>query len=180
MPLAEPIGRWVIAGLQGRMLTPRRIATVVALLIVGLVPLHVIAQPKPALVRNVDEPARVPYYVSQPGNCLFSNECLMTGTTVPAGQRLRVTRLEGIIFFQSSNIIAFLYANGGDPKFMFPSNAFGGAFYGSVVSFNVEVDFYFEAGETPVLGVGTGIPNTISTDARNRYTIVGYLVDVLP
>jgi hypothetical protein len=168
------------------MLTWKKISIALSILTVGLVglqfarPQQVIAQVKAALVRSVDEPARVPYFVQARPACPFVNECLITGPIVPAGKRLRVTRLEGQIVNQSTSVIVFLSLNDDNlPLFMFQSFTFGQAFFGNGVSFNQEVDFYFEAGQTPVLAVGTS-GGSVSTDSRNRYTIAGYLVDIQP
>jgi hypothetical protein len=137
------------------------------------------AQIRPAMVRNVDEPARVPYFASGQPGCPYTNECDLVGPIVPAGKRLRVTRLEGIIVGQTTSIFFALMLNDtSHPVLMFPAQPMSGAFFGSVVSFNQEVDFFFEAGQTPIIEVGN--TSSIVVDVRNRLTIVGYLVDVLP
>jgi len=139
----------------------------------------VAAQVRAALVRSVDEPARVPYFISGLPSCPFANECEIFGTVVPAGMRVRVTRLEG--FFVSSTVNGFFALGLNDdshPVLMFPVAPFSGAFFGTVFSFSQDVDFNFEAGQTPLLIVGgTG---TISTDGRNKLTIAGYIVDLTP
>jgi hypothetical protein len=163
----------------------RSFASVVALIgltaamIIFAAPNTANAQIKPAMVRNVDEPARVPYLVSAQATCPFVNECTLSGSTVPAGKRLRVTRLAGVLINQTASIFFALHLNDSvHPLVMFPAAPINGAFWGYVVSFNQEIDFYFEAGQTPILEIGTG--GIISLDSRNRLTIVGYLVDVLP
>jgi hypothetical protein len=168
------------------MLTWKRVAITVSLLSIGLAalqiwrPPQVIAQVRPALVRNVDEPARVPYFVQAQPTCPYSNECLVAGPVVPAGKRLRVTRLEGMILLQVPNVIVYLSVNNDNaPVVLFPSSVFNQSFFGSGVSFNQEVDFTFEAGQAPYLCVGTS-GGAVSADHRNRYTIAGYLVDIQP
>jgi hypothetical protein len=169
------------------MFTWKRIAIVLLLFPAAFVAFQFTDGPKvlaqtirPAMVRSVDEPARVPYFVSAQPTCPFTNECLVSGPVVPAGKRLRVTRLEGMLVLQATNIIVFLSTDDDNaPVVMFPSNTFGQAFFGTGVSFNQEVDFYFEAGQTPSLVVGTSGGN-ITTDARSRLTIAGYMVDVQP
>lgn len=155
------------------------LSSLVASVIALAVPNTASAQIRPAMVRNVDEPARVPYFASGQPGCPFLNECDLIGPIVPAGKRLRVTRLEGILIGQSTSIHFTLALNDtGHPVLMFPAEPMSGAFFGSVVSFNQEVDFYFQAGQTPVIEVGNA--SSIVVDVRNRLTIVGYLVDVLP
>ncbi|HTS23860.1 MAG TPA: hypothetical protein VMN79_18870 [Casimicrobiaceae bacterium] len=138
------------------------------------------AQVKPAMVRSVDEPARVPYLATGAPTCGFSNQCLLSGTVVPAGKRLRVTRLQGIFFFTQAFPFFFALNLNNSPLVIFPAESFGAAYYGNVVSFSQEVDYYFEAGQTPVLEVGTSAGNSIFQDSRNKLTIVGYIVDTTP
>ena len=159
----------------------KRVTIAVAWLVAALLPLTTSGQVKPAMVRSVDEPARVPYFVHQAPTCPFTNECYVAGPAVPAGKRVRVTRVEGMLFGQTATIIAVLSLNGDlAPVRMFPSFPFAQAFFGTGVSFNEEVDFFFDAGQTPFLAVGATSPNTVSSDSRNRLTIAGYIVDVLP
>jgi hypothetical protein len=155
------------------------LCSLVAVVMVLAVPNTASAQIRPAMVRNVDEPARVPYFVSAVPSCPFLNQCELAGPVVPAGKRLRVTRLEGILIGQTTSIhFALMLNDAFHPVLMFPAQLMAGAFFGSVVSFNQEVDFFFEAGQTPILEVGNAI--SIVVDERNRLTIVGYLVDILP
>jgi len=155
------------------------LCSLVALVMVFAVPNTASAQIRPAMVRNVDEPARVPYFVSAVPSCPFLNECLLAGPTVPAGKRLRVTRLEGILIGQATSIFFALTLNDDNsPVLLFPAAPISGAFFGNVLSFNQEVDFYFEAGQAPHILVGNS--SSIVVDVRNRLTIVGYLVDILP
>jgi hypothetical protein len=155
------------------------LCSLVASVMVFAAPNTASAQVRPAMVRNVDEPARVPYFASAQPTCPFLNECDLIGPIVPAGKRLRVTRLEGILVGQTTSIFFALMLNdNGHPVLMFPAQPISGAFFGSVVSFNQEVDFFFEAGQTPLLSVGN--MTSIVGDPRSRLTLVGYLVDILP
>jgi len=140
-----------------------------------------VAQIKPAMVRSVDEPARVPYIVTGVPTCPFGNDCFIAGGTVPAGKRVRVTRIEGAFLNQVGDMFFALHLNTDrNPIAIFPAPAFNGFFFGNVVGFSQEVDYYFEAGQAPVLEVGCSAINTISTDSRNKLTIVGYIVDTTP
>ena len=155
------------------------LCSLIALVMVFAVPNTASAQIRSAMVRNVDEPARVPYFVSAQPVCPYLNECDLSGPIVPAGKRLRVTRLEGILVGQTTSIFFALMENDNShPVLLFPSQPTSGAFFGQVVSFNQEIDFYFEAGQTPIITVGNN--TSIVVDSRNRLTIVGYLVDILP
>jgi hypothetical protein len=168
------------------MFTWKRFAVVLGLLAVGILATRLADAPRvaaavAALVRNVDEPARVPYFVSEQPTCPFTNECEISGPVVPAGMRARITRLEGTFIGSTADAVVALGLNDDShPVLMFPVTPFGGAFYGDVESFSQEVDFDFEAGQTPVLVVGCAYPNTIPVDTRNTLTIVGYEVSLTP
>ena len=139
------------------------------------------AQIKPAIVRSVDEPSRVPYQITAPPTCNFGNDCSIAGTVVPTGKRLRITRLEGALINQSTNMFFALHLNDArHPLAMFPANQFQGFFWGNVVSFAQEVDYYFEAGQTPVLEVGCSAVATVASDPRNTLSLVGYITDTTP
>src|SRR5271165_2040532 len=160
------------------MFTWKRVAIVLSSLALGILGTRLVdspkvaAQVKAALVRSVDEPARVPYFISAQPNCPFTNECEITGPVVPSGMRVRITRLEGTFIASTTNTFAALGLNDDNhPVVMFPVTPFSGAFFGDVESFSQEVDFNFEAGETPILFVGS--TSTFLTDSRNRLTIVG-------
>ena len=158
------------------------VGSVLAVLMVigfGHVP-QAAAQVRPAMVRNVDEPARVPYYHSLAPACPFTNSCQASFPAVPAGKRLRVTSVGGLFYF--TNVTGFFAVrNLGNVMMAFPVSPFSGAYYGNLISPNQQVDLYFEEGQAPVLefGVSAGVGGIFS-DARNRLTVSGYLVDVLP
>jgi hypothetical protein len=167
--------------------TWKRISIIISLGAIGILALRladvpkVAAQVKAALVRSVDEPARVPYFVSGPPTCPFGNECEIVGPVVPAGKRVRVTRLEGFFINTSVNGFAALELNDDNhPVVMFPVVLFAGAFFGQVFAFNQDVDFNFEAGQTPLLVVGVPGLSSIGVDARNRLSMAGYIVDLTP
>jgi len=169
------------------MFTWKRLAIGLACLSAALLALQVVnvprvaAQVKAALVRSVDEPARVPYLYSAAPTCPFGNDCYIQGPAVPAGKRLRVTRLEGALIFQTGDTFYALHVNNfRNPLAFFSSPVFNGFFYGNVSGFNMAVDHFFEAGESPVLEVGCSALNSISNDPRSKLSIVGYIVDTTP
>ena len=143
------------------------------------------AQLRAALVRSVDEPARVPYEFEVLPSKPFGNVYYADFPAVPAGKRLKVTRISGFVWnVDSSNTGAFVALN--DPGSSFARVAFPlshpvFAYYGTGYSFNQEVDFIYEAGQSPrvEMGVNAGsgglpTPNTAST----RIRVHGYLVDL--
>ena len=169
------------------MFTWKRLAIGLACLSAGLLALQVVNVPKVAaqvratLVRNVDEPARVPYLHTAAPTCPFLNDCYVQGPAVPAGKRLRVTRLQGTLLFQSGDTFHALHINSfRNPVAIFPSPVFNAFFFGNVSGFSTAVEYFFEAGESPVLEVGCSAAISISNDPRTKLSIVGYLVDTTP
>ena len=111
--------------------------------------------------------------------CGFTNQCISTFATVPAGKRLRVTSISGLFFFTNvSGFIGFHHPT--VSSIMFPVAPFNGAYNGPLISFNQVVDRFYEAGQAPSLEFGVSSPSTIFNDSRNRLTITGYLVDITP
>jgi hypothetical protein len=169
------------------MISWKRTSIALSLLAGGLLALHftnvpkVIAQTRAALVRSIDEPARVPYSYSLAPTCPFLNECEISFPVVPAGKRLRVTRISA--FFRDTNTSAFLaLCKNSDlnPMISFPLAPFNGFFFGILLSATPDVDFTFEAGETPVVVLGVSAVDSIITNSGNRLGVSGYLVDLLP
>lgn len=143
------------------------------------------AQTRPALVRSVDEPARVPYGGTLTPTCVFTNQCLAEFPVVPAGKRLRVTAIAAFVRSNSSSA-AHLFAlhrndgAGGNIISLVTMPPIGAAYYGPVASTNQAVDVMFEAGERPILEVGLGAGLGGITASATRLTLTGYLVDVAP
>lgn len=135
------------------------------------------ADPIPVTV--ADESARVPYSQSAAPTCPFLNQCLSEFPVVPAGKKLHVTYIAGV--FVGTNVAGFVslcadvYTN---MRAAFPVTPFGGAFFGTLISFSQVVDVILDAGQTPVLhfGIGAG-GGGITVSPFNSFTITGYLVD---
>jgi len=76
---------------------------------------------------------------------------------VPAGKRVRVTRLEGFLAGQPSSMEVSLELNQlFRPVVWFPVplvTSPESTFWGNVISFNQEVDYYFDEGQQPLLHV---------------------------
>jgi hypothetical protein len=143
------------------------------------------AQIRAALVRDVDEPARVPYEFEVAPTRPFLNVYHADFPAVPAGKRLKLTRISGFIWsVNSSNSGAFVAVN--DPGGTFARVGFPifhqpMAYWGTTYSFNIGVDYVFEAGQSPRVEMGVsagtgGLPNPSPTVTRFRAH--GYLVDL--
>ena len=137
------------------------------------------AQVRPALVRSVDEPARVPYSYDLAPACVFLNSCEVDFPAVPAGKRLRITSVR--LMFTGTNAASVFVVRRADtvfPTVAFPVAPFSGAYFGNLISGNFPVDLIYEAGQRPALELGNS--TAISNSAANRFGVTGYLVDVAP
>lgn len=145
-----------------------------------------IAQLRATIVRSVDEPARIPYeHVATP-NRTVTNVYQIVFPAVPAGRRLKLTRITGLIRqVDSANLGAFLSINDpitNQPRIAFPLNHFVMAYYGRVYSFDIETDLIYEAGQSPRLEMGVsaltgGLPLP-SVDGWQTVRAHGYLIDL--
>ena len=147
-----------------------------------ILPDEATAQVRPAMVRSVDEPARVPYSHSVEPTYPYSNEAVYTFPSVPAGKRLRLANVRAV--FVGTNAPAFFAVSkniDNNLLVMFPLTPFSGAYFGTTLSTSQDVDLIFEAGEAPVLqlGISSGAGG-ISQSGFNRLGVTGYLVDLLP
>lgn len=137
------------------------------------------AQVRPALVRSVDEPARVPYAYDLAPVCFFLNSCEADFPAVPAGKRLRITSVR--LMFTGTNVTSVFAVRRADtifPTVAFRVAPFSGAYFGNLLSGSFDVDLIFEAGQQPALELGN-TTNIINSSA-NRFGVTGYLVDVAP
>jgi hypothetical protein len=142
------------------------------------------AQIKPALVRSVDEPARVPYDHTLSLVCPYANVCTATGPAVPAGKRLRVTNIAGTLTLQPALVNSFVAFHIGavatPPLVAFPVPLVSLAYYGNSLSFSHQINFHLEAGEVPIVELGTHFTVSFSGPTSGKVTISGYVVDVAP
>ncbi len=137
----------------------------------------------PVMSRSIDEPARVRYFATGAVNCAITNQdCLFVATAVPAGMRLRVTRIEGEFWGQSgvSNASAALEDSSNPAQPYLIVSALVGSLdvWSETITFDHETDVYFEAGQTPQVEIGADAPMNLIRP--NRVSIVGYLVPVAP
>jgi len=162
----------------------RKAAAFFLALIASVCAMQADAQIKPAMVRSVDEPARVPYGGTLALSCPFGNDCTAEFPVVPAGKRVRITDLSLAVPAQSTatHYVA-IHRNGASFNTMlalFPTTFLSAAFYGSMVATSQSVNLYYEAGDKPVVEffvtAGTGGINA----SQARVTLVGYVVDVAP
>jgi hypothetical protein len=115
--------------------------------------------------------------------CPFLNQCTATFPAVPAGKRLEVKFIAAWVRTNDAAAtgLGSLHANdatGATVRLLFPIGAFSGAYYGSSFVFNEQVHVVFEAGEAPVLELGTTV-NLIDSEF-NKMTVTGVLVDAAP
>jgi len=143
------------------------------------------AQTRPALVRSVDEPARVPYGGTLTPTCPFGNQCIAEFPPVPAGKRLRVTAVTAFVRSNTSTVSHLFALHRNDASglnvialWMIPPVT--AAYYGAVASSNQAVDVFFEAGEHPVLEIGLNAGAGGVTASNVHLTLTGYIVDVAP
>jgi hypothetical protein len=142
-----------------------------------------IAQIKPAMVRSVDEPARVPYGGTIAMTCPFGNLCNAVFPAIPAGKRVRVTEVS--LAFGASASATHLIAvhrtsNDFTPVAMFQAVPFAAAYYGLMVATTQPLDVVFEAGETPTIEIGVAAGAGGINASAARATLTGYIVDVAP
>ena len=115
--------------------------------------------------------------------CPFLNLCTATFPAVPAGKRLEVKFIAawvrtgdptstGIGSLHADNVTATTV------RLLFPISAFAAAYYQAAFVFNEQVNVVFEAGEAPVLELGTS--GSLIDSPFNKMTVTGVLVDGTP
>ena len=168
-----------IFAFPNRTFTSRWSAALAIGLIAALSATEATAQTRPALVRSVDEPARVPYSYDLAPVCFFLNSCEADFPAVPAGKRLRITSVR--LMFTGTNVTSVFAVRRADtifPTVAFPVAPFSGAYFGNLISGSFDVDLIYEAGQQPALELGN--TTNISNSSANRFGVTGYLVDVAP
>jgi hypothetical protein len=141
-------------------------------------------QIKPAMVRSVDEPARVPYGGTIAFGCPFGNDCTASFPVVPAGKRVHLTSVS-LAMPAQSGAVHFLAVERNAATFagmlaVFPVAPISGAFYGSLLATTQPLDLNFEAGETPIVELGVVAGSGGINAGAARVTLVGYIVDLTP
>jgi hypothetical protein len=139
-------------------------AGVSALSVVGLFTAKpLLAQIKAALVQSVDEPARNPYQdgatFSQGSGC-SGTFCNVYFATVPAGKRLVITNVTGVVYVVSPGVLQplnLVHDGASAPAMPIPTVLQAGTFPGplgqqeGMFGVNAPVRIYFDAGTAPHL-----------------------------
>lgn len=127
---------------------------------------------KPALIQNIDEKGRTPFYDTVIGSCSYGS-CILTFATVPAGYRLVVTHASIRFLLDSSAGTSWaFFANGGyGPSGYYyevylPAPGTNG---GTVYTYSSPITAYAEAGQQPSISL-------FNSQADPVGTIDGYLV----
>jgi hypothetical protein len=155
-----------------------------------------LAQTRPALVRNVDEPGRNPYQSFVSFNASLASTdgryfcqqspdppvCFVVFPAVPAGKRLVVENLTGWVAVQSPNFPCTVNIQTDSPTFgnlvsvpmiLLPGDLGGGLFrYGA----NTTLSTYLEPGASPRVQVSVCTqPGSLK---NGQLTLSGYTVDL--
>lgn len=153
----------------------------------ALVPQAASAQTRAALVRNVDEPGRVPYSESKIGTCNAVN-CFFNFTVVPAGKRLVIEHINGEARSTSTSAVfsdaTMLTSNTLNPSIGVTTTV-RMLFLAAAGSSNIYNGWYFDAVTKAYVDAGsyaqiTMHQSTAGTTAFSTATITGYLVDTTP
>jgi hypothetical protein len=127
------------------------------------------------------EPAIAPYFHVLAATCSLGNVCTGTFPVVPAGMRLRVTSISIFARFQSvTGPFLALDIAASQPVMAYAVPTVSLAYYGNVLFLNQPIDYYFEAGQAPILELGCLYTTSFSSGWPINLTINGYLVNVGP
>jgi hypothetical protein len=161
-------------------------ATFVLALAATFSAMHVSAQIRPAYVKNVDQPGRVPYQLTvsfsngSPG-CITASACILSFDAVPAGKRLIVEQLTLMVSANGGppTQVAFgdnFSTNTGNIAIVAPDFRAGSVVLGATFWMSAsQVRVYYGPGETPKLKVF--LPGTLGV--VSNATVHGYLIDAV-
>lgn len=155
-------------------------------LLLAVTPTTAVAQTRPALVKNVDEPGRMPYQAMVEFNgggeptCPIPGFCIVSFPDVPAGKRLvveRLTVLVGVTGAGQPNYVTFgdgFVSNGGNIAIVMPNFApsievMGVTFW----ALSEVVRVYYGPGTTPKVKLGA----TANFGFVANVSLHGYLID---
>lgn len=141
-----------------------------------------LAQIKAALVENIDEPGRNPYSSTvdvTPFACNSSPACVLQFAAVPAGKRLVVTSITGVVYPSTPGVVWFLalFPSAGTAKaIMIPTFLEAGTVGNdNIVGINAQLNTFFEGGSTPVMSLAA---TTSFLNHEGAITLSGYLVSL--
>jgi|GEM_PF-1009640 len=137
------------------------------------------AQTRAALVQNTDEAGRNPYQSGVLKFCNGTNRCIVSYPVVPAGMRLVVTHISGVIATTNgSNLLGSLSLNADTPTsagVSFTGSGFAPASPGYYVFVNQDCLAYFEPGDTPLIALDVSAAHDTFASA-SRFVLTGYYV----
>jgi hypothetical protein len=141
-----------------------------------------VAQIGAALVKNADEPGRVPYQQTLefgPNStiCLGGLFCVLSFPPVPSGKRLVVEQVSALIAVSGGQVHYLtlgdqFLTNGGNVAILQPN--FVPAYNGRFLATTQQVRAYYEPEATPKLKIA--VTNGFS-NFRSNVTLTGYLID---
>ncbi len=148
-------------------------------------------QTRPALVRDVDEPGRVPYqsaiFLSPndsrcSGGAATAFSCDVTFPGVPSGKRLVIQHASASQVVNSAfEAVATIRADASGLRIEIPATGHVPLAGGKInLVFTQTVHGYVEAGDTLRMVIGTAGAGIDNSSFGRIYFISGYLVDVLP
>jgi hypothetical protein len=150
-----------------------------------------LAQIRAALIASIDEPGRAPYeslatfFASSPVCAVAGGGtgCNLDFPSVPAGKRLVLTNITGVIFVTSPGLVRDLQLGSTTVAFrgLIPSALIGPILAplggtDNMVGVSASVKHFFDAGDHPRLLVTTE-PTQLSNLDISEITLSGYLVD---
>ena len=119
------------------------------------------------------------FFQTKAPTCDLANRCFVKFPAVPDGKVLRVTRITGALFNTNADaFVALDLDNFATNLFVLSVKPFGGAYLGPTLSFNADTDVVFEAGQSPIIEMGT--TGTFDKNSFNRLNLTGELIDAVP
>lgn len=141
---------------------------------------QLIAAVKAALVQNIDEPGRNAFQQGGFSFCPGAKTCDVLFTAVPAGKRLVITNISGLMVSFSGPGRHLAILNRGHNAQVFLPTVYQGTLGGAdTYDFDRTVLTYYEAGESPVITLIAD--STFSNDFPNTQeecTIFGYYINL--
>jgi hypothetical protein len=129
-------------------------------------PIHQAIGAQATQVRELDDPGRIAYESQQ---TIGAGQFAFIFSAVPAGHRLVIQHVSGLVFFQSD--VSLVNVSAGSPKGQGSSN-FLGSFSKNTGQFDQLVQLYVDAGDHPQVNVTAD--QSVST---GFLTLTGYLLD---
>ena len=150
-----------------------------AALLAGALPAVAGAQPKPALVQDIDEPGRNPYqqtmsFVAGVSTCSNNFTCTVNFPAVPAGKRLVLTYVSAAFGTAPNPASASITVSQSANTYLrLPAVTVNPAVVGARFIASGPVTFYYEPGDVPSVTLSAQTINFGSTD---DVSLVGYLI----